>query len=83
MICLCQSFLKPNNVAHVERDSKQQHVRLQLKKEYYAKGVRDMRQLALEMYPTAIDPSVLRAELLLEPEYHELGCSPVRADEDQ
>jgi len=55
----------------------------QLKKENYAKGVRDMRQLALDMYPNAIDPSVLSAELLLEPDYYVMGCSPVRAEDSQ
>ncbi|RLM65347.1 hypothetical protein C2845_PM16G01700 [Panicum miliaceum] len=39
----------------------------------YAMGLRAMRQLALHMYPNAIDPSELRAELLLE--YDDLGCS--------
>ena len=52
-------------------------------KESYAKGVRDMRQLALDMYPNAIDPSVLSAELLLEPDYYVMGCSPVRAEDSQ
>ena len=43
-------------------------------------GVRDMRQLALQMYPNAIDPLELTAELLLEFN-DELGCSPVRAED--
>ena len=55
----------------------------QVKKESYAKGVRDMRQLTLDMYPNAIDPSELTAELLLEPDYIVRGCSPVRAEDSQ
>jgi hypothetical protein len=35
-------------------------------KESYTMGLRTMRQLALHMYPNAIDPSELRTELLLE-----------------
>ena len=55
----------------------------QVKKESYAKGVRDMRQLALDMYPNAIDPSELTAKLLLEPDYNVRGCSSVRSEDNQ